>query len=135
MLSRTNMKKMTIPKATYHDTPHPEEVFYMFYIGRYNTRHHFTVGITHDIHVAEFSHAKTFPVANIVYQAPIENNHAAIHKFMDSLPKSQSPLGPEQPEPFGASVPYHFITTDVYSDIDPYVSQADMLLMVQERER
>jgi hypothetical protein len=110
--------------SPYHDTPHTEDVLYIFNIGRYNAKQHYTIGITHDIHTTKFMHAKTFPVAKCIYETPIENNHAAVQSFFDTLSPVSSPVAPSE------YIPSHIILIE---DIQQCIQHIDTLLAVQER--
>lgn len=63
-----------------HDAEY-ERVFYVIYVGRYNNKHHFSVGTTTDLFATTFRHTSTFPVYRLIYTVPI-GSHTCVAKHL-----------------------------------------------------
>lgn len=82
---RTNIY---VPKISYNDSINPtshENMFYIFYIGRYLSKPLYIFGETNDIYSTECYINNTLPYYKLVKTIPIEDNVSSLQKFNDFI--------------------------------------------------
>lgn len=117
-------------KCVYKDIPNldsSENIFYIYYLGRYNNKHTYHYGETHDICNIDFELAKKVPLYNKLIYVPINHHVDGYDKFLKFIQENKMVLS------LPLDIDNVFITNDQSSINDVLLFVSDIFKEVEAR--